>query len=318
MRTASGLALLFILAFPVAATAAAGDEGRLLYERQCAACHTIGEGDRIGPDLAGVNQRRPRDWLLGFVTGPDRMIAAGDPVAVRLYERYNRIVMPKLNLSEEQAGQLLEYLAHAAPAAATPVAPVTELPRPALAEPQSRVLQLFLLIAAVIVLVFTWVALSTRNPVEVDVHRAYSIRRVLFVIAVVALAGLLVLTLPKAPYARAGAEPARVVYVAARQFDFLFSEEPIVSRAEVGVVPTLAHLVLAKDELVEFRVTSIDVNHGFGLYGPDRQIVAQTQAMPGYFNRLLFRPAASGEYKVFCLEYCAAGHHLMQVRLTVN
>ncbi len=318
MRIASGLVLLFILASPVPASAAAGDEGRLLYERQCAACHTIGAGDRIGPDLAGVNERRPREWLLSFVTGPDRMIAAGDPVAVRLYERYNRIVMPNLNLSQEQAGQLLEYLTVAAAVAAAPAASVTELPRPALAGPQSRVLQLFLAITAVIVLVFTWVALSTRNPVQVDTHRAYAIRRVLFFVAVAALAGLLFVTLPNAPYARASSEPARVVYVAARQFDFLFSEEPIVSRAEVGIVPTLANLVLTRDELVEFRVTSLDVNHGFGLYGPDRQIVAQTQAMPGYFNRLLFRPVTPGEYKVFCLEYCAAGHHLMQVRLTVN
>lgn len=318
MHNAPALALLFSLVWAVPISADTGDEGRLLYERQCAACHTIGEGDRIGPDLAGVNERRPRDWLLSFVTGPDRMIAAGDPVAVRLYERYNRIVMPNLNLSEEQAAQLLEYLSVAGAVAAAPAPSVTELPRPVLAGPQSRVLTLFLAITAVIVLVFTWVALSTRNPVEVDVHRAYAIRRVLFAVAAVALAGLLFVTLPNAPYARAGAEPARIVYVAARQFDFLFSEEPIVSSAEVGIVPTLANLVLTKDELVEFRVTSLDVNHGFGLYGPDRQIVAQTQAMPGYFNRLLFRPVAPGEYKVFCLEYCAAGHHLMQVRLTVN
>lgn len=38
---------------------------------------------------------------------------------------------------------------------------------------------------------------------------------------------------------------------------------------------------------VEFRVSSADVNHGFAIYSPAGRIVAQTQAMPGYTNRLV-------------------------------
>jgi cytochrome c oxidase subunit 2 len=108
------------------------------------------------------------------------------------------------------------------------------------------------------------------------------------------------------------------VYVAARQFDFVFSDEPIMSVADLAQVPRIDQLEIPAGALVEFRVTSLDVNHGFGLYGPGRQIIAQTQAMPGYFNRLLVRLAEPAQYKVLCLEYCAAGHHLMQTRLTVK
>jgi cytochrome c oxidase subunit 2 len=47
---------------------------------------------------------------------------------------------------------------------------------------------------------------------------------------------------------------------------------------------------------VEFQVTSTDVNHGFGLYNSDLQMVAQTQAMPGYVNRLRYTFTTPGTY----------------------
>jgi cytochrome c oxidase subunit 2 len=150
------------------------------------------------------------------------------------------------------------------------------------------------------------------------VKRAYRVRKVFFVAASVTLVALLAATLPLVPYAGAGVKADRVVHVASRQFDFVFSDEPIVSVADVGRVPTIQRLELKAGSLVEFRVTALDVNHGFGLYGPHRQLVAQTQAMPGFVNRLFVRLTEPGQYKVLCLEYCAAGHHLMQTGLTVN
>ncbi|MCC7425312.1 MAG: cytochrome c oxidase subunit II [Alphaproteobacteria bacterium] len=62
---------------------------------------------------------------------------------------------------------------------------------------------------------------------------------------------------------------------------------------------------------VKFRVTSADVNHGFGLYDEAGTLVAQTQAMPGYINRLTHVFEAPGTYRVLCLEYCGLVHHNM-------
>jgi len=296
-------------------------DGKVLFEQKCASCHTIGGGDRIGPDLHGVAERRAQEWLVRFITAPDQMIAARDEVAVRLYDKYNRIIMPNLGLTENEARALLAHVQAASaatpPAAAAPSAPL-RLPQPELIAPQSTVLVSFLALAGVIIAVFAWVALSTRSPAEVDVKKAYGVRKMFFVTATVVLVTLLVATLPRAPYAGAGVRPDRVVHVAARQFEFVFSDEPILRVADLGRVPTLARPELAVGELVEFRVTALDVNHGFGLYGPHRQLVAQTQAMPGYVNRLRVRLAEPGQYKVFCLEYCAAGHHLMQSGITVK
>lgn len=68
---------------------------------------------------------------------------------------------------------------------------------------------------------------------------------------------------------------------------------------------------------VEFRVTSADVNHGFAIYAPDGRIVTQTQAMPGFTNKLLYTFNQPGTYTVQCLEYCGLGHAPMRTTLTV-
>jgi len=68
---------------------------------------------------------------------------------------------------------------------------------------------------------------------------------------------------------------------------------------------------------VEFRVTSADVNHGFALYAPDGRIVIQTQAMPGYTNRLLYTFREPGRYRILCMEYCGLVHHAMITEIEV-
>ncbi|MFT0534420.1 hypothetical protein ACMHYJ_16560 [Castellaniella hirudinis] len=71
-------------------------------------------------------------------------------------------------------------------------------------------------------------------------------------------------------------------------------------------------------QTVEFRVTSKDVNHDFAVYGPDGNLVAQTQAMPGFVNKLLVQFQQAGDYTVQCLEYCGVGHGFMKTTLTVS
>jgi len=292
--------------------------GATLFEQKCTACHTIGGGVRVGPDLAGVTERRPEAWLLQFITAPDKLFAARDPTATALLKQFNQIQMPNLGVTEEEAHALIAHLRSAGGVAAPAQAAPAPMAQPALVSPQAGILELFLILSAIIAVVIAWIGFSTRAPAEVDVKRAYKLRRVFFITGVVAVLALLVATIPLAPYAKAGARADRVVYVAARQFDFVFSDEPITSAADLAQVRRIERLEVPAGTLVEFRVTSLDVNHGFGLYGPQRQIIAQTQAMPGYFNRLLVRLTEPAQYQVLCLEYCAAGHHLMQTHLTVQ
>lgn len=75
---------------------------------------------------------------------------------------------------------------------------------------------------------------------------------------------------------------------------------------------------VAAGEPVEFRVASADVNHGFGIYDASGTLVAQTQAMPGYVNRLTHVFEAAGTYQVLCLEYCGLVHHNMIAEIEVT
>ncbi len=312
-----------------ARAAGAVEAGRTIFQQKCVACHTIGGGKRIGPDLRGVTSRRPPDWLERWISTPDQMLAAKDTVAVQLLGEYAQVPMPNLGLSQSEVHQLIDYLraedasqpvqaaggAAAARAIAAPAAQPLAYPPPSLGPIQRTALALFLGLTALIAAVFAAVAYSTKFPRTLDVHKAYGVRRAFFFIASAALLIAFVATIGRTPYAAVGTRPDRIIYVTGRQFNFVFSLEPIVRTEDLSRVPALDRLVLPAGTAVEFRVTALDVNHNFALYGPEGRLLAQTQAMPGYVNRLRVLLAAPGRYSVLCLEYCGAAHHLMQTEL---
>lgn len=80
------------------------------YFTVCAACHTVGSGKLIGPDLKGVTERRDEAWLIKFIQNSQTMVQAGDEVAVKLFQEFNNIPMPPNNLSDDQVRSLLSYI----------------------------------------------------------------------------------------------------------------------------------------------------------------------------------------------------------------
>jgi protein SCO1/2 len=90
----------------------ASQPGQALYKRLCAGCHTVGRGDRVGPDLAGALGRRDRDWLVSFIANPEKMRREKDPIALGLVAKFPTVRMPALGISDSDAGDLLAYIAH--------------------------------------------------------------------------------------------------------------------------------------------------------------------------------------------------------------
>lgn len=84
--------------------------GEALFARMCASCHTVGYGQRVGPDLNGVTQRRDRTWLEDFISAPDQMFARNDPLAMELAQKYPAVRMPDLGLSRPDAQDVISYL----------------------------------------------------------------------------------------------------------------------------------------------------------------------------------------------------------------
>jgi cytochrome c oxidase subunit 2 len=177
---------------------------------------------------------------------------------------------------------------------------------------QGIALIVFLAFTALIITVFAWIARTTNAPREANVKAAYRLRRVLF-ISVSALAGVVIgFTLPRSPYASGDLVAERVVYVTVQQFGYTFSAEPVTRLEDLADVEIIDVLKLPADEPVEFRVTSLDVNHGFGIYDHDGLLIGQVQAMPGYVNRLRIRFPEPGQYEILCMEFCGVAHHLMR------
>jgi protein SCO1/2 len=88
----------------------AADKGAYLFRTRCAACHTIGQGDGLGPDLLGVTTIRKPDWLAGMIAAPNQMLSKRDPVATALFARYKELRMPNLRLGEVDVNAQIGYL----------------------------------------------------------------------------------------------------------------------------------------------------------------------------------------------------------------
>ena len=84
-------------------------DGEQLFQ-VCKACHTIGGGKLIGPDLKGVNERHSEEWLIRFIRNSQEVIQSGDPVAVQLWEEYNKIPMPPNDMTDEEILAILDYI----------------------------------------------------------------------------------------------------------------------------------------------------------------------------------------------------------------
>ena len=155
----------------------------------------------------------------------------------------------------------------------------------------------------ILVAVFVVAAASSRTDVAAGEVRAsgYWLRkRWLAFLAATApvVIGIGILLAPYSSAAGGGRTPIRVT---SGQFFFLVAPASV----PVGTRARLA-------------ITSRDVNHGVGLYGPDGVLEGTVQAMPGYVNHLDVTFDRPGTYRLLCFEYCGIGHHRMEGRLEVT
>jgi cytochrome c oxidase subunit 2 len=158
---------------------------------------------------------------------------------------------------------------------------------------------------AAVTLAFVHVVIQAGKPPP-DAGRtqlAYKLRGWLFAALVVFGIGITYATLRTfpIPVQSSSTAGAQVVHVTAHQWRWEIAPDKV-----------------AAGTPVEFRVTSADVNHGFAIYGPDERIVTQTQAMPGFTNRLVYTFTTPGTYRILCLEYCGLAHHGMQAEVHVT
>lgn len=80
------------------------------FQQKCMSCHTVGQGEDVGPDLKGVTKRRDQKWLIRFIQESQSMIEEGDPVANQLFAKYKRKKMPDQEIDDDEVIALLQYI----------------------------------------------------------------------------------------------------------------------------------------------------------------------------------------------------------------
>ena len=138
MRWVSIIALATITGIwpPAVANAADADTGKQIFQEKCVACHTVGGGPLVGPDLKGVTAKRPREWLAQWIAAPDAMIAKKDPIATELLSQWRNVPMPNMGISATDATAILAYLDTAAAQPSAPAAAGEAAGAPAQGSPE--------------------------------------------------------------------------------------------------------------------------------------------------------------------------------------
>jgi protein SCO1 len=85
------------------------DRGKYVFVRDCGACHTVGQGDKVGPDLLGVTKVRDPEWLARIIQSPEQLLNGNDPIAVAMLKKYNNVRMPNLSVNNDELNLLLSY-----------------------------------------------------------------------------------------------------------------------------------------------------------------------------------------------------------------
>lgn len=85
-------------------------DGENIFKSSCAACHTIGGGKLVGPDLNGITELRSEAWLIHWIKASQAMVQSGDKDAIAIFEEYNKIPMPDQNFSDAEIKGVLKYI----------------------------------------------------------------------------------------------------------------------------------------------------------------------------------------------------------------
>jgi protein SCO1 len=117
------------------------DRGQYLFGRDCIACHTIGHGDKIGPDLAGITKVRDHQWLVRMIQYPEQLLDGKDPIATALLKKYNGVRMPHVWLNDTEVQFVIDFMerqtvAHEKELAGDAASPTTSSTQTAIAAPK--------------------------------------------------------------------------------------------------------------------------------------------------------------------------------------
>lgn len=109
MKTKIILAATILFTALTTLAAPPAEEGKTIFAARCAACHNVNKV-LVGPALAGVDQRRPIDWIVKFVHSPQTVIKSGDQYAVDLLNKFKVQMPDHPDLTADNIKSVVEYI----------------------------------------------------------------------------------------------------------------------------------------------------------------------------------------------------------------
>jgi len=147
-----------------------------------------------------------------------------------------------------------------------------------------------------------WIGLSTiRKGKEPDTEEMAHREKSWLFLAAGMLAVVLLATIFFVPYGKSAGAGKQTVEVTGQQFAFLIKPSSI-----------------KVDTPTEFRLTSKDTTHGFGVYDPDGVFVFQEQVIPEHTTVAVWTFKKAGTYRVVCFEFCGVDHDKMLSQFEVT
>ncbi|MCF6349459.1 MAG: cytochrome c [Flavobacteriaceae bacterium] len=113
-KTLISILLIFFLFL---STTMYAQDGENLFKSKCAACHKTSSKRAIGPGLANVHKKYSKKWFKSFVSSSQALVKSGDADAIKIFEEYNKTVMPDQELSDAELNALFDYIKSANPVA---------------------------------------------------------------------------------------------------------------------------------------------------------------------------------------------------------
>lgn len=99
-------------------------DGGALFKQNCTACHSIGKGKLVGPDLKSIHNRRDNEWIVSFVkNAADFGVKDADAKAIIDEFGYP---MPNQALTDEEILAIVDYIKENSPAETETTAAETE------------------------------------------------------------------------------------------------------------------------------------------------------------------------------------------------
>ena len=171
-------------------------------------------------------------------------------------------------------------------------------------------------VLVVAVVIFLMKTSSIGEDKDSAKHKTYKMRGRYFFALITFLVICLFTSLRFLPYTSSKDKPDQEVTVVGMQWAWKMATG--ISDKTPGEFVGENEISLPINKRIEFIVTSSDANHGFGIYNNKGVLLAQTQAMPGYHNKLQYEFTQKGDYSILCMEYCGSVHSFMMGTIHVN